>query len=193
MHLTPRETERLLIAQAADLARRRLARGARLGAPEATALVSDEALEMAWDDEPLEAIISHCQALVDAGQLCPGVPAAVPTIQVEALFPHGTVLVHVPRPFGDPEGAGDVRPAEEPVTLAPGRARDAATLLNTGERPTWVSSHVPLDGLNPAIRVTPPGGGLRWRLDVPAGSALRLDPGLSREVPVVALAVQEEP
>ena len=58
MHLTPREQERLLLAAAADLARRRLARGARLGATEAVALVCDEICEMAWDGVPLPDIVA---------------------------------------------------------------------------------------------------------------------------------------
>ena len=61
MHLTPREQERLLLAAAADLARRRLARGAPLGATEAVALVCDEICELAWDGVPLAEVIERAR------------------------------------------------------------------------------------------------------------------------------------
>ena len=155
MHLTPREQERLLLAAGADLARRRLARGASLGATEAIALVCDEVQEMAWDGLPLAEVIERAGALIPEERLLPDVPALVAVIQVEALFPHGTVLVHIAAPFGAPApgSAGSVRPAGAEVELAPGRERAVASLHNTGALPVWVSSHVPLDTLNPALEV----------------------------------------
>ncbi|MHA6630671.1 urease subunit gamma [Pseudonocardia sichuanensis] len=188
MHLTPREHERLLLAAGADLARRRLARGARLGAPDAVALVCDEICELAWDGVPYEEVVSRARKVVSPGQLVDGVASAVPALQVEALFPHGSVLVHVDAPFGEPplEGPGSVRTGHGGVELAPGRERATALLRNTGELPIWVSSHVPLDQLNPAVQVEVPGEG-RFRLDVPAGTALRVEPGAERQVEVVRI------
>ncbi|MPZ29193.1 MAG: urea amidohydrolase [Micromonosporaceae bacterium] len=188
MHLTPREQERLLLAAGADLARRRLARGAPLGATEAVALVCDEVCELAWDGTDLATIIARARALIPPSAVLPGVAAAVPSVQVEALFPHGTTLVHVPAPFGDPppDGPGAVRPGRHEVPLAPGRQRRIAALHNSGPQTIWVSSHVPLDRLNPALRVEldQPGD---YRLDLPAGQALRVDAGQNRQVEVVAL------
>jgi urease subunit gamma/beta len=188
MHLTPREHERLLLAAGADLARRRLARGAPLGAPEAVALVCDEICELAWDGLPYEEVVARAREVVRPGQLVDGVPAAVPALQVEALFPHGSVLVHVDAPFGTPplDGPGSVQPGDGGIELAPGRERAIAILRNTGALPVWVSSHVPLDRLNPAIEVELPATG-RFRLDVPAGTAVRVDPGAVREVEVVRI------
>jgi urease subunit gamma/beta len=188
MHLTPREHERLLLAAGADLARRRLARGALLGAPEAVALVCDEICELAWDGLPYEEVVSRARDLIKPGQLVDGVPSAVPALQVEALFPHGSVLVHVDAPFGPPPagGPGAVRVAGGNVELAPGRARATAVLRNTGTLAVWVSSHVPLDHLNPAVQVEVPGDG-RYRLDVPAGTAVGVDAGAEREVAVVRI------
>lgn len=191
MHLTPREQERLLLHSGAELARRRLARGARLGAPEAVALVCDEICEMAWDGLALDDVVARAREVVPPGRLVPGVPAAVPSLQVEALFPHGSVLVHVDGPFGrpDPDGPGAVRPGPGRVGLAPGRARATATLRNTGDGPIWVSSHVPLDRLNPAlgVRLRDADPRARYRLDVPAGSAVEVGPGTERVVDVVRL------
>jgi urease subunit gamma/beta len=190
MHLTPREQERLLLSSGADLARRRLARGASLGAVEAVALVCDEVCEMAWDDLALEEIVERARRVVPAGSLLPGVAAAVPSVQVEALFPHGSVLVHLGRPFGeaDADGPGAVRAAPAPVALAPGRRHEVATLHNTGRLPIWVSSHVPLDRLNPALEVSLPDDPAGFRLDLPAGAAVQVAPEEHRSVDVVAIA-----
>lgn len=187
MHLTPREQERLLLAAAADLARRRLARGAPLGATEASALVCDEVCEMAWDGVPFDEVVRRAREVVDPATLVDGAAAAVGSLQVEALFPHGTALVHVDAPFGPPppDGPGAVRARPGRIALAPGRERATAVVRNGGELDVWVSSHVPLDGLNPALAVDAPPG--RWRLDVPAGTAERVAPGESRTLGIVAL------
>jgi urease subunit gamma/beta len=201
MHLTPREHERLLLAAGADLARRRLARGALLGAPEAVALVCDEICELAWDGVPYADVVARAREVVRPDHLVDGVPAAVPALQVEALFPHGTVLVHVDAPFGPPpaDGPGAVRVGAGEVELAPGRERATAVLRNTGALPVWVSSHVPLDHLNPAVQVlflpAPPAPQVsipraakdRYRLDVPAGTAVRIDAGAELQVAVVRI------
>jgi urease subunit gamma/beta len=105
VHLTPRETERLLLAAAADLARRRLARGAPLGSTEAIALVCDEICELAWDGLPLAEVIERARSVVPPAALLPGVAGLVPAIEVEALFPWGSTLVHVDAPFGPPAQA----------------------------------------------------------------------------------------
>jgi urease subunit gamma/beta len=208
VHLTPRERERLLLAAAADLARRRLARGAPLGSTEAVALVCDEVCEMAWDGLPLAEVIDRARRVIPAAALLPGVAGLVPVIEVEALFPWGSTLVHVDAPFGPPDPPGAVRPAAGSIELAPGAERRAARLRNTGARDVWISSHYPLDQVNPAVRVLvgdgaepalvrddprgaagegeatagPPPG---CRLDLPAGEALLLKAGEEREVAVV--------
>jgi urease subunit gamma/beta len=192
VHLTPREQERLLLFTAAELARRRLARGARLGATEAIALVCDEVLEMAWDGLPLPEVVRRARGVVAADQLLPGVPDVVPSLQVEALFPHGTSLVHVPEPFGprDPAGPGAVLPEDGEIELAPGRVRRTVEVTNRGDRPVWISSHFPLEEVNPAVdldREAVRG----FRLDLPAGVSLELAPGSARVVPVVARGGQQ--
>lgn len=188
VHLTPRESERLLLHGAASLARRRLARGTRLGAPEAVALVCDEICELAWDDLPLDDVVARARAVVRPDQLVDGVPNAVPALQVEALFPHGSVLVHVDHPFGPPaaDGPGAVRAAGPPRTLAPGRERRTAVLRNTGHLAIWVSSHVPLDRLNPALHVELEHPA-EFRLDLPAGTSVLVEAGAEEPVAVVRL------
>lgn len=188
MHLTPRERERLLLAAAADLARRRLARGAPIGATEAVALVSDEICEMAWDGVALDEVISRARQVVAPSSLLPGVAALVPVIEVEALFPWGSTLVHVDSPFGQPhdqysERAGVTLAGDSSIELAAGAERRSVVLRNTGSRDVWISSHYPLDQVNPAVEVSGFAG--HCRLDLPAGEALLLRPGERREVTVV--------
>jgi len=191
MHLTPRESERLLLAAAADLARRRLARGSRLGATESVALVCDEICEMAWDGVPLGEVIARARSVVSASSLLPGVPSLVPMIEVEALFPWGSVLVHVDAPFGQDhfsERTGATLAASGSIELAAGAERRTVLLRNTGQRDVWISSHFPPGEVNAAVEVTGPGGRdavAGCRLDLPAGEALLLRPGEQREAVVV--------
>lgn len=189
MHLTPREQERLLLASAAMLARRRLERGSRLGATEAIALVCDEICEWAWDDVPLDDIPLLVQGLLNSDQLLPGVAGMVPAVQVEALFPHGSVLVHVDRPFGesDDHASGAVLAVAGFVELASGHERRSIVLTNTGDRSVWISSHFPLDQLNPAVFCKP---SLPWgyRLDLPSGEAVAIPAGESRQLEAVTFA-----
>ncbi|MDQ1006343.1 urease subunit gamma/beta [Streptomyces sp. V4I23] len=186
MHLTPREQERLTLFTAAELARRRLARGARLGATEAVALVCDEILEMAWDGTPLESVVERAAHVVPRDLLLPGVAEAVPSLQVEALFPHGSSLVHVPEPFGagDPTGPGAVLAGAGDAELAPGRPRTALEITNRGPRPVWISSHFPLEEANDALDLDRDAARGR-RLDIPAGTSERFEPAETRTVTVV--------
>ena len=192
MHLTPREEERLLLAAAADLARRRLARGAPLGATEAVALVCDEICEMAWDGVPLDDVIARARLVVPRSSLLPGAASLVPVIEVEALFPWGSTLVHVDAPFGapdDPERAGATLPAPGSIELAAGLPRRTVVLRNTGPRDVWISSHFPLDQVNPAVSFSVEGGpSAGTRLDLPAGEALLLRAGEERSATVVVVA-----
>lgn len=186
MHLTPREDERLTLFTAAELARRRLARGSRLGSTEATALVCDEVLEMAWDGVAIEEVAERARQVVRPGQVLPGVARAVPVVQVEALFPHGSSLVHVDAPFGPPaeDDAGAVRAAAGEIELAPGRERKQVEVCNRGPRAIWMSSHFSLDQANPALEMDR-AAVLGHRLDVPAGTAVEFPPGERRTVTVV--------
>lgn len=106
MHLTLREEERLQIWTAAEIARRRLARGVKLNEPEAIALISDEILERARDGSiPMVVdMIEYGANLLKSGDVMEGVRDMVKIIQVEALFPDGTKLVTVINPIRDEEG-----------------------------------------------------------------------------------------
>jgi len=99
MHLTPREKDKLLIAMAADIARRRLARGVKLNVPEAVALITDAVVEGARDGRSVADLMHAGAAIVTRDQVMEGVAEMIPDVQVEATFPDGTKLVTVHAPI----------------------------------------------------------------------------------------------
>ncbi|MFM9370402.1 urease subunit gamma [Streptomyces sp. Da 82-17] len=192
MHVTPREQERLQLFTVAELARRRRARGRRLNAPEAIALICDEILEAAWDGLSLDDVIEAAGRVLTTDDVMEGVAGIVTTVQVEALFPSGTALVAVDRPIGPPPSAepptspppGAVRTADAPVPINVGRPRTTLTVRNTGDTVVYVSSHYPLHEANRALDLDREAArGLR--LDIPAGTALAFEPGEERDVVLV--------
>jgi urease subunit gamma len=99
MNLTPREKDKLLIAMAAIVARRRLERGVKLNHPEAVALISDFILEGARDGRTVAELMEQGAHVVTRSQVMNGIAAMIPEIQVEATFPDGTKLVTVHEPI----------------------------------------------------------------------------------------------
>jgi urease subunit gamma len=99
LHLTPREQEKLLIVVAADLARRRQARGLKLNYPEAVAILSAEVLEAARDGKTVAEVMSAGAKILTRDQLMDGVAEMIHEVQVEATFPDGTKLVTIHDPI----------------------------------------------------------------------------------------------
>ena len=99
MHLTPREREKLLVVTAADLARRRQARGLKLNYPEAVAIITYEIMEGARDGRTVADLMSYGTTLLTRDQVMEGVPEMIHDVQVEATFPDGTKLVTVHNPI----------------------------------------------------------------------------------------------
>jgi urease subunit gamma len=99
MHLTPREQEKLLIFVAAELARKRQARGLRLNHPEAVAIITAELLEAARDGRGVADLMSYGRTILTRDDVMEGVPEMIPEVQVEATFPDGTKLVTVHQPI----------------------------------------------------------------------------------------------
>lgn len=99
MHLTPREQEKLLIVVAADLARRRQARGLKLNYPEAVAIITAELLEAARDGKSVAEIMSYGTTILTVDDVMDGVAGMIHEVQVEATFPDGTKLVTVHDPI----------------------------------------------------------------------------------------------
>jgi urease subunit gamma len=99
MHLTPREREKLMVVTAADLARRRQARGLKLNYPEAVAVITYEIMEGARDGRSVAELMSYGTTLLKRSDVMTGIPEMIHDVQVEATFPDGTKLVTVHEPI----------------------------------------------------------------------------------------------
>jgi len=99
MNLTPREKDKLLLAMAAEVARKRLARGVKLNYPEAIAMISDFVVEGARDGRSVANLMSEGAGVLRRDEVMDGVAEMIHDIQVEATFPDGTKLVTVHEPI----------------------------------------------------------------------------------------------
>jgi urease subunit gamma len=99
MHLTPREQEKLMIFVAAEVARKRQARGLKLNHPEAIAIISAEILEAARDGKPVAEIMTFGATILKREDVMDGVSEMIHDVQVEATFPDGTKLVTIHDPI----------------------------------------------------------------------------------------------
>ncbi len=99
MNLTPREKDKLLVAMAAIVARRRLERGIKLNHPETIALITDYVVEGARDGRSVAELMRDGAKVLTREQVMPGIPEMIHDIQVEATFPDGTKLVTVHQPI----------------------------------------------------------------------------------------------
>jgi urease subunit gamma/beta len=214
MHLQPRELDKLLLHGAGSLAQKRLARGLRLSYPEAVALVATVLLELIRDGRGVAELMDVGRRILGRAQVMDGVPEMLHEVQVEGTFDDGTKLVTVHHPIaldqGDlalalhgsflpvPDAARFTVPAREVVpgemVVAPGeieinlgRARRTLDVTNRGDRPIQVGSHYPFDETNAALDFDR-GAAVGMRLDIPAGTAVRFEPGEARAVTLVAVA-----
>ena len=99
MHLTPREQEKLMVVVAADLARRRQARGLKLNYPETIAIITNEIIEGARDGKKVAELMQYGSTLLKRDDVMEGVPEMIHEVQVEATFSDGTKLVTVHQPI----------------------------------------------------------------------------------------------
>ncbi len=190
MDLSPREKDKLLIFTAALLAERRRARGLKLNYPEAVAFITAAILEGARDGQTVAELMSFGATLLSEDDVMDGVADLIPDVQVEATFPDGTKLVTVHHPIG--HGSGDRAPGavlvpDEDVVINAGRPTVRIDVSNTGDRPIQVGSHYHFFETNPALRFDR-ARARGMRLHIPAGTAVRFEPGQSREVDLVAYA-----
>ncbi len=190
MRLTPTERDRLLLFGAAQLARARRARGLLLNVPEATALIADTVCEAARDGLRLAEAIEAGRTVLSAAEVLPGVPDIVTEIQVEAVFDDGTRLAVISDPFRGAGSLGTRAPgAVLPRAETGAAAREPAVSLpvcNLGEVPISVTSHFHFFEVNRRLAFDRRAAyGLR--LDVPAGSSTRFEPGALVEVGLVPI------
>jgi urease subunit gamma/beta len=197
VHLSPKEVDRLLLFLAAELARRRRARGLKLNYPEARALIADEVCEGARDGRSVAELMGLGREILTTDDVLPGVAKLVGTLQVEAMFPDGQKLVTIHDPIGvgraPEEGVepGEVQVAEGEIELNAGRESVTLAVTNTGDRPVQVGSHYHFFEVNPELRFDRRAA-FGMRLDIPAGTAVRFEPGEERQVDLVAFGGSRE-
>ncbi|KAJ1554723.1 hypothetical protein HK096_002202 [Nowakowskiella sp. JEL0078] len=216
MHLIPRELDKLVLHQAGFLAQKRLARGVRLNHAEAIALIASQLLEFVRDGKHSVAQLMQLgRNMLGRRHLLPAALHSVLEVQVEGCFPDGTKLVTVHDPICSDNGdlsialygsflpipaldlfpELDLKEALEPgalivksgeIELCPGRPRTAIIVTNNGDRPIQVGSHYHFIETNPMLsfdRLLSYGK----RLDIPAGTAIRFEPGESKTVSLTTI------
>jgi urease subunit gamma/beta len=196
--LTPTELERLTIFTAAELARKRRAKGLKLNYPEAVAIVTDEILEGAREGRSVADLIGWGSTILTSDDVLPGIPAMLPILQVEGSFPDGTKLVTVHEPIrpapgsaADPVEPGAVLSMTGEIEINAGRRRASLSVVNTGDRPVQIGSHFHFFEVNKALDFAR-ADAFGMRLDIPAGTAVRFEPGASKEVTLVAFGGRSE-
>jgi len=188
MHLTPREQERLMIHAAGELAKQRKERGLKLNYPEAVAYITSELLERARDGKTVTELMSMGRQLLTSEDVMDGVPEMLHEIQFEATFPDGTKLVTVHEPIipGNNFIPGEIFTEEGEIEINAGKDTSELTVTNTADRPVQVGSHFHFFEVNKALKFN---RGLAYgmRLDIPAGTAVRFEPGESKRVRLVSI------
>ncbi len=187
MNLTPREKDKLLVAMAAMVARNRLERGVKLNHPEAIALITDFVVEGARDGRTVAELMEAGAHVLTASQVMPGIPEMIHDIQVEATFPDGTKLVTVHHPIrgaASEDVPGQVTTLPGEILFNEGAERSTLSVANTGDRPIQVGSHYHFYETNPALRFDREQARGK-RLDIAPGTAVRFEPGSTREVVLV--------
>ncbi|CAD7840960.1 MAG: Urease gamma subunit (EC 3.5.1.5) [Olavius algarvensis Gamma 3 endosymbiont] len=195
MELSPREKDKLLIFTAALLAERRRDRGLKLNYPEAVAFISAAIMEGAREGRTVADLMDYGRTLLSGEDVMDGVAEMIHDVQVEATFPDGTKLVTVHEPIVTDIPprllAGEVVTVAGDIELNAGRATIEIEVANTGDRPIQVGSHYHFFETNSALQFErdPTRG---FRLDIPAGTAVRFEPGQSRKVILVEYAGDQE-
>ncbi|MEM9039141.1 MAG: urease subunit gamma [Actinomycetota bacterium] len=199
MRLTPHEQDRLAVRTAAQLARERRERGLRLNHPETVAVLTDWVLESARDGRTVADLMQDGRHVLTRADVMVGIPEMLHQIQVEATFPDGTKLVTLHDPIGGDAPADDLAlvPGEivgpdgtpdggDPIEINAGRPVTTLRVENTGDRPVQVGSHYHFAESNPALSFDRDAA-RGQRLDVPAGTAIRFEPGIATDVSLVPL------
>jgi urease subunit gamma/beta len=216
MHLSPREIDKLLLHQAGFLAQKRLARGVRLNHPESVALIATQLLEFIRDGRSVAELMNLGRKFLGRNQVMSGVPAMISEVQVEGTFPDGTKLVTVHHPIAAENGdlslalhgsflpvpelsvfktdpsEGDFEPGntiaqEGELELNSGRETASVAITNMGDRPVQVGSHYHFIEVNALLKFDR-AAAYGKRLDIPAGTAVRFEPGETKTVRLVEIA-----
>ena len=215
MHLSPRDIEKLMLHNAGFLAQKRLARGLKLNYPESVALIATQMLEFIRDGKSVAELMDTGRRLLGRRQVMAGIPELVAEVQIEGTFPDGTKLVTVHHPIAAEDGDlslalyGSFLPIPDLVVFGsfsdsiptPGACEAAAghidlnadreivelRVTNLGDRPIQVGSHYHFVETNALLKFDR-AKAFGKRLDIPAGTAVRFEPGDTKTVTLVAIA-----
>ena len=214
MHLTPHELDKLTLHQAGFLAQKRLARGVKLNHPEAVALIATQILEFIREGRTVAELMDLGRQFLGRADVMDGVADLVHEVQIEGTFPDGTKLVTVHNPIVAEQGnlelalygsflpvptvrlkadttyehtPGEILPAAGQIVANEGRETKTLDVTNTGDRPIQVGSHYHFVETNRALTFDRKAS-YGMRLDIPAGTAVRFEPGETKTVSLVAIA-----
>jgi urease subunit gamma/beta len=213
MFLAPHEVDKLTLHSVGMIAQRRLARGVQLNYPEAVALIATVTLELIRDGKhSVTELMELGKTFLGRRQVMPGIPDLVTEVQVEGTFPDGTKLVSVHHPIAQNNGdlkmalygsflpvpdvsifanndvaaevPGQSMLASDELTMNEGRKAITLTVTNEGSRPIQVGSHFHFIETNRPLRFDR-AAAYGKRLDIPAGAAIRFEPGQTKKVRLV--------
>jgi urease subunit gamma/beta len=218
MHLAPSDLDKLVLHGAGVLAQKRLARGVRLNYPEAVALIATQLLELIRDGHSVAQLMDMGRRILGRVHVMEGVAEMIAEVQVEGTFADGTKLVTVHAPIAlarvdlrlalhgsflplpseatfavettsasEARVPGELFVASGSITLNENRDVIEVVVRSVGDRPIQVGSHYPFAETNAAL-VFERHRTVGRRLDIPAGTAVRFEPGDEKTVRLVAVA-----
>jgi len=187
MKLTPKELDRLTIFTLAELARKRKARGIKLNYPEAVALICDEVMEEARAGRSFDEVKAHGTQVLTEEDVMAGVVDLASRIYIEPLFDDGTKLVVLHHPIRKVEK--DIQRKEivpgssqpDTITINAGKPTITLSVTNLSDHPVQITSHMPFWEINQRMQFDRERA-KGYRLDIPAGGAIRWEPGETKEV-----------
>jgi len=214
MHLSPKEIDKLMLHNAGFLAQKRYARGVLLNYPETIALISAQLLEFIREGVSVVELMDRGKKILGCDDVMPGVEKMMHDVQIEGTFPDGTKLVTVHEPVCDENlnndwalygsglqktgksikidnvvdaNPGAVKTGEGVILLNKNRKTIELHVVNTGDRPIQVGSHYNFIDVNLALEFDR-AASIGYRLNIPAGTAIRFEPGETKSVELVEIS-----
>jgi urease subunit gamma/beta len=189
MFLTNREQEKLMLYTASQLAHDRKSRGLKLNFPEATAIISSYIIEGARDGKSVAQLMVDATKVLKEDDVMDGIASMMHMVQVEATFDDGTKLVTVHNPIATTKGSGVIEPGEYLISsgeifLNENKSITTIQVENKGDRPVQIGSHYHFFEVNKEL-VFNRAQAYGKRLDIPAGTSVRFEPGSSKEINLV--------
>ncbi len=214
MHLSPKEIDKLMLHNAGFLAQKRYARGILLNYPETIALISTQLLEFIREGVSVVELMDRGKKILGCNDVMPGVEKMIHDVQIEGTFPDGTKLVTVHEPVCDlnlnndwalygsglqktkdkihinnviDDNPGAMEVGEGVIILNENRNTIELHVVNTGDRPIQVGSHYNFIDVNIALKFDRKAS-IGYRLNIPAGTAIRFEPGETKNVELVEIS-----